>query len=292
MINDIDMSTESELKIVKQLTGVDDNRIEVSETGWTSRVYLIDGGKIVFKFPRNAKFREECKHEVAALKLIKEQNFSLNVPVLNWTTEDNSYFGFYGVEGKPLGTVIDELSHQQKIEIGTQLGKFLKQLHSIKADENIQTQTIEEQAKEYQDWYRKDRNLLKDFFSESELKKIDDFFTYEVPKCMTGTGELVFCHGDLDYNNTLINSENCVGVIDFGDVKLYDRSQDFRGMDDEVIRDAMISAYGGGEVISKAAAIATSKMIDVLNMLYCIDQNDLDGINNFLKRIREKILIP
>lgn len=285
------MSIENERKIVKQLTGADDKRIKVNEVGWTSRVYIIDGGKIVFKFPRNAKFCEECKHEIAALKLIKEQNFSLSVPVLIWTTEDNSYFGFYGVVGKPLGTVMDGLSEYQKIEIGTQLGGFLKQLHSIKSYEgNIKAQTLEEQAEEYQNWYRRDRDLLKDFFSESELKKIDNFFTCEVPKCMTGTGDLVFCHGDLDYNNTLINSENRVGVIDFGDARLYDRSQDFRGMDDHVLREAMIKAYGGGEVIRKEAAEATSKMIDVLNMLYCIDQNDLIGINNFLERIREKIL--
>jgi aminoglycoside phosphotransferase (APT) family kinase protein len=286
------MNIENELKIVKRLASVDDNRIEVNETGWTSRIYIIDGGKIVFKFPRNAEFQEECKQEITALKLIKEQNFSLSVPILNWTTEDNSYFGFYGVEGKPLGTVIDGLNEHQKIEIGTQLGGFLKQLHSIKSyDGNIKAQTLEEQAEEYQDWYRRDRDLLKDFFSEPELKKIDNFFTCEVPKCMMGTGDLVFCHGDLDYNNTLINGENRVGVIDFGDARLYDRSQDFRGMDDHVLREAMIKAYGGGEVISKEAAEATSKMIDVLNMLYCIEQKDLLSINNSLKRIKSKILI-
>lgn len=72
------MSEESEL------IGADNNRIKVSDTGWTSRVYIIDGGKIVFKLPHNAKFREECKQEIATLKLIKEQNFSLNVPMLNW----------------------------------------------------------------------------------------------------------------------------------------------------------------------------------------------------------------
>lgn len=283
------MSIKNELKIVKRLASVDDNRIEVNETGWTSRLYIIDGGRIVFKFPRNAKFQEECKQEIAALKLIKEQNFSLSVPILNWVVEDNSYFGFYGVVGKPLGTVIDELSEHQKNEIGTQLGGFLKQLHSIKNYGNIKAQTLEEQAEEYQDWYRRDRGLLKDFFLESELEKIDNFFACEVPKCMTGTGDLVFCHGDLDYNNTLINDENCVGVIDFGDARLYDRSQDFRGMDDHILREAMIKAYGGGEVISKEAAAATSKMIDVLNMLYCIEQKDLVGINNFLKRIKSKI---
>ena len=56
-----------EFEIVKRLTGVNElNRIEINEVGWTSRVYIIDGGKIVFKFPRSAKFREECKYEVAS----------------------------------------------------------------------------------------------------------------------------------------------------------------------------------------------------------------------------------
>ena len=284
------MSTKNELIIVKNLTGAEDNRIEVSETGWTSRVYIIDGGKVVFKFPRNAKFREECRQEVAALKLIKGQAFSLSVPILNWTAEDNAYFGYYGVEGKPLGEVIDGLNEQQKIEIGTQLGEFIKQLHSMKTFGDTKAQTLEEQTEEYQDWYRKDRDLLNDFFSESELKTIDDFFAHEVPKCMKGSSELVFCHGDLDYNNTLINSKNQAGVIDFGDARLYDRSQDFRGMDDEVLREAMIKAYDKGDVISKSAAEATSKMIDVLNMIYCIENKDSTGIEDSLKRIRLKIL--
>lgn len=285
------MIKNKEIAIVKKLTHInDEHRIVINEVGWTSRVYIVDSGKIVFKFPRNTKFREECKQEIATLKLIKEQNFSLSVPVLNWVAEDNSYFGYYGVEGKPLATVIDGLSEQQKTEIGTQLGGFLKQLHGIKNYGDIKSQTLEEQAEEYQDWYQKDRDSLKNFFCQPELKKIDNFFTCEVPKCMTGTGELVFCHGDLDYNNTLISGENRVGVIDFGDARLYDRSQDFRGMDDEVLREAMIRAYGGGEVINKEAADATSKMIDVLNMLYCIEQKDSIGITDYLERVKLKIL--
>ena len=284
------MSTENELKIVKRLTGVDDNQIEVIEIGWTSRVYVIGNGKVVFKFPRNAKFREESKHEVTVLELLKGQRFSVSVPVLNWTSPDNSFFGYYGVEGKPLGEVIDGLSEQQKVEIGMQMGYFIKQLHGIKEYSDIKAQTLDEQTEEYQEWYRKGHNLLKEIFSESELKTIDDFFENKVPKSMTGSGELVFCHGDLDYNNTLINSNNQVGVIDFGDARLYDKSQDFRGMDDEILRDAMIKAYGSGEVISKAAAVASSQMIDVLNLIYCIEQRDLEGINDYQKRIRAKIL--
>ncbi|MCL2766289.1 MAG: aminoglycoside phosphotransferase family protein, partial [Peptococcaceae bacterium] len=226
------LEIKDELEIVKRLTGVDDmNRIIINEIGWTSRTYIIDGGKIVFKFPRNAKFREECQHEITALKLIKKQTFNLSIPILNWTTEDNSYFGFYGVLGRPLREVIDSLSDEKKIEIGTQIGIFLRQLHEIVVCGDIKTQTLEEQALEYQNWYRKGRYLLTDYFNEAELQRIEEFFTHEVPNCMVGANELVFCHGDLDYNNTLIDSETQVGIIDFGDGGLYDRSQDFRGMD-------------------------------------------------------------
>lgn len=281
-----------EFEIVKQATSIiDKSRIEIIESGWTSRVYIVDGGKIVFKFPRNAKFREECKYEVATLNLLKKQEFCLSVPVLNWTTADNSYFGFYGVSGRPLREVINSLNEEQKIDIGTQIGKFLRQLHRVKISGYIRTQTLEEQVLEYQEWYRKGRALLTELFNEAELNKIDDFFANEVPKCMVGAGDLVLCHGDLDYNNTLIDSGNRVGIIDFGDAGAYDRSQDFRGMDDEILLGAMMKAYGNDEVIDKVAARTTSKMIDVLNLIYCIENNYIDGtdsVEKFLKRVRQR----
>ncbi|MCL2253383.1 MAG: aminoglycoside phosphotransferase family protein [Lachnospiraceae bacterium] len=283
-----------ELEIVKRLSGTnDERRIEINEVGWTSRVYVVDSGKVVFKFPRSKKFREECRHEVSALKLLGEREFCLRVPVLNRTAEDGSYFSFYGVEGIPLREVIDGLSEEQKIEIGTQIGAFLRQLHGITNYGDMRAQTLEEQTVEYQNWYNKGRGLLTEFFNETELLMIDDFFMHEVPRCMVGTGEPVFCHGDLDYNNTLIDSENRVGIIDFGDAGLYDRSQDFRGIEDEILRESMIRAYGGDEVISKTAAEATSKMIDVLNLIYCIENNYVDGVENIdncLKQVKLKIL--
>ena len=288
------LDMKDELETVMRLTGIgEEDRIQTCEIGWTSRVYIIDGGKIVFKFPRNVKFREDCKYEVAALKLLREQEFDVRVPVLNWTTEDNSYFGFYGVEGKPLREVISDLSEDQIQEIGSQLGKFLRQLHGIKICGDVKAQTLEEQVLEYQNWYRKGRDFLIAFFSEADLMGIDDFFAHEVPKCMVGANELVFCHGDLDYNNTLISIETRVGIIDFGDAGLYDRSQDFRGMDDEILRESMIKSYDDDEVISKAAAEATSKMIDVLNLIYCIENKYINGVTNIkncLKQVRLKIL--
>ena len=281
---------ESQLKIVRRLADVsNETQIEVNEVGWTSRVYVVDDGNIVFKFPRSAKFRDECKYEIATLKLLKEENFNLHIPVLNWVAEDNLYFGFYGVKGTPLREIIGNLTEAQKNDIGTQIGKFLRQLHSIKNYDDMRSKTLEEQAQEYQNWYIKGRKLLTRFLNKTEIKKIDDFFANEVPASMRGRSKLVLSHGDLDYNNTLIDDKNRVGIIDFGDAHLYDRSQDFRGIEDEVILLAMMESYGDKAVINKTAAQTTAKMIAVLNLIYCIENNLVSGVETIektLKRVR------
>lgn len=160
----------------------------------------------------------------------------------------------------------------------------MKQLHSITDYGEINTQTPTEQTAEYTEMYQKDRNLLEAFFDASELNIIDDFFAHDVPMCMTGSGELVFCHGDLDYNNTLVDDKNHVGVIDFDDAGLYDQSQDFRGMDDDMLREAMMKAYGGDEILNLAAAKVTSKMIDILNLPYIIKSRDAVERDECIKR--------
>ena len=84
-----------------------------------------------------------------------------------------------------------------------------------------------------------------------------------------------------------------VYIIDFGDAGLYDRSQDFRGMYDEILLEAMMNAYGGDEIVSREASITTSKMIDVLNLIHCVENNYTDGVDNIdscLKQVRLNIL--
>lgn len=282
-----DPEIDNEIALVKQLSGVvDKNRITISEIGWTSRTYIVDAGRIVFKFPRDEEYKNEARKEIAVLDLLKKQRFSISIPILNWITEDMSYFGFYGVVGRPLQDVIDDLSEDEKESIGVQLGEFLKQLHSITDHGELSAQTLEEQVEEYQEMYQADRSLLEPFFNDRELKTLDEFFIHEVKECMKGSGELVLCHGDLDYNNTFIDSECHVGVVDFGDAGLYDRSQDFKGIEDRTIREAMMKAYGDEGVISLEAAEATAKMIDILNLPYIIKNRSVEERDECIARIK------
>ena len=99
------MKKSRELAIVKERTNInDENRIALNEIGWTSRVYIVDNGRFVFKFLKSKKYQEELGHEINILKLIKDYVFNVNIPLINWLREDNAYVGFYGMNGKSITT--------------------------------------------------------------------------------------------------------------------------------------------------------------------------------------------
>ena len=226
----------------------------------------------MFKFPRSEKHKAECRHEAEMVEIVSKCEFDVSVPRLYKAAADGAYFGYFGVSGVPLSDVMPTLSDSRKEDIGRQLGGFLRQLHGITEYGELEELTPQEQVREYSEIYQKGRRKLCGYFSGDEMRKLDKFFADEVPKCMNGIGETVFSHGDLGGNNILIDSGNRVGVIDFGDAGLYDITQDFRGIEDEVVLSAMTKAYGRGEILSRADAAATAKMIDVLCLIYYIDE--------------------
>lgn len=172
------MNKNKELAIVKNLTQIDDeHRIVLNEIGWTSRVYIVDDGKFVFKFPRGRKWQEECEHEFHILKLISEYEFNVNLPVIKWLGENTSYAGFHGVEGKSMTTEsIDKLSETQKREVGTQIGLFLKKLHTIDYKGESPTNESSE-IESFQKLFFKKKRTLKRHFNDNELHTIEELVT-------------------------------------------------------------------------------------------------------------------
>ena len=53
-----------EKKIVSSLTGVRLEEIVYNDIGWTSRIYVINQGEIVFKFPRTQEIIREYMKEI------------------------------------------------------------------------------------------------------------------------------------------------------------------------------------------------------------------------------------
>jgi aminoglycoside phosphotransferase (APT) family kinase protein len=278
-----------ELKIVKALTKVsDENHIVLNDIGWTSRVYIVDGGDYVFKFLKNNMYQEELEHEINILKLIKNHEFKVHIPFICWVGEDSAYLGFRGVKGKSMTTkIVNDLSEAQKRNVGTQIGLFIKKLHAIDykgTSPNSENHVIEELVESY----RKRKRTLKKYFNENELASIDKLVT-DFPEKSANYGiEEVFSHGDLGYNNIVLSNHLEVGVIDFGDACMLDKSYDFIGLEDDVILEAAISAYGGDSVLKEKISIRR-QLLPLMEMLFLMDRKATEEIEKCAGKMRENI---
>ena len=285
------MEKRKELKIVKELTNVNDKRrIVLNDIGWTSRVYIIDDGEFVFKFLKNKKYQEELEHETNILKLIKNHEFNISIPLIGWIGEDNAYIGFKGMTGKSMTTeIINELSEEQKRKIGTQIGIFIKKLHAI--DYNGKSPNSENNVIEwFLESFRKRKRTLKKYFNENELTSIEKLLTSLPEKSAKYGIEEVFCHGDLGYNNIILSDNLEVGIIDFGDAGNLDKSYDFIGLEDDVMLDAAILAYGGDNVLKEKVAIRR-QLLPLMEMLFLIDRRDKVEIEKCAGKMRENLKI-
>jgi len=283
------MEKRKELKIVKELSNVNDKkRIVINDIGWTSRVYIIDDGEFVFKFLKNKRYQEELEHETNILKLLKNQEFNLSIPLISRVGEGNAYIVFKGITGRSMtAEAISELSEEQKRNIGSQIGIFIKKLHAI--DYNGKSPNSESNVIEWLlDSSRRKMHTLKKYFNENELAYIQKLIA-ELPEKSAKYGiEEVFSHGDLGYHNIILSDHLEVGIIDFGDAGYLDRSNDFIGLEDDVMLDAAISAYGGDHVL-KEKVVIRRQLLPLMKMLFLIDRRDKVKIEKCAAKIRENL---
>ena len=104
------------------------------ETGWDSRVYIVEGS-YVFKFPRKDKVKQGYAKEIAALKFVNTIETTITFPLVVREHPDNEYFGYQIVPGRSLQDSVDTLKPATRQMIGQVLDSFLKQFHRSKLAE-------------------------------------------------------------------------------------------------------------------------------------------------------------
>jgi aminoglycoside phosphotransferase (APT) family kinase protein len=276
---------EAQKRQVQALTGADIGLIVFNELGWTSRVYIVDGGQFVVKFPRQASVKKEYAQEVKIYTLLKQlQHPSVQVPRLRLTHPDNDYIGYEGIEGVELDSVAKSLSEQELQTIGKAIGGFLKQLHTLDLEDPYVV-GVDAEIKQFQEAYKDSLSVLQKQLPEAALTKIDTFINHDMPAEMLRLGSKpVLCHGDLGYWNIILKPDGQIGVIDFGDVGYYDQSKDLCGLSDAASLDAALAEYGDSAELRQKIAIR-QQSIPFLDLRYYTKKNDEANIRKTVATI-------
>lgn len=270
-----------EIAIARKLAGLNASALVVhNEVGWTSRVYLVNGGQYCFKFPRSKVARQEYAHEIAGLRMLQGVLRDVQLPEIRWVHPRNAYFGYAGIQGSAL----DQSSGWDRGRVGCRLGRFLKQLHTLELS-GLPTISLEDEIRQFQSRYRLGKEVIQQHLSRTQQSQLRSLVHQELPSTLVRLGsEPALCHGDLGYWNILAKPDGEVGVIDFGDIGYYDRSKDFIGMQDAPVLDSALQEYGDRLRLRQKIAVR-QRMLPILELPFYIGKQDGAAITKTLARI-------
>ncbi len=279
---------EQEKSQVKEIANLSDNdKVTLNDSGWDSRVYVINDGQYIIKFPRSEKIRARYSSQIKALELASGIISGVTVPKVLWQDPYYRYFGYAGIAGLPLAKVLPELDSATKEHIGEVLGYFLSQFHQLRL-EDARLMSIDQEIIQVQDWYQKGLNLTGKFFTTEEQNRLDTL-VYDIwPSQLNSLGgSKKLCHGDFHFDNIFYSQNTGVGVIDFGDVCKADPSKDFADFSDNLIFEAAIKSYGSDDNKLRDKIRLREEMTRIITMTAQLMKHDNQAAKETIANIKE-----
>lgn len=272
---------DEELQTVSKLTGVNQRKIKFSDDGFLSRGYIIDNGRIVFKFKR--KLDVSYKNEIKMLNFVNSLNLNINLQKVGWISEDDNYLGIYGVIGKSLESL--NLTDDKREAYGKQIGSFLQKLHSVEF-QDAEKLSVNEELEAWQDRFEGSKDLLSHYFSSEEIEKMNDFVFSTAPTRLSSLGKnMVFSHGDLGMGNIFVDDNDKIGIIDFSESVYLDEAADFMDIEDDRLCQEVLNAYNADNTLREKVAIRrTFRPMFVIGTYRNRPENE---IMRFVNKIRE-----
>lgn len=276
----------AEIERIKNLTGVEEGQIHFRDDGFMSRGYLIDDGRIVFKFKKRPD--TTYVYEAQNLDYLNRQDLGIHLQKVAFKAADDSYLGIYGVPGTSLEQY--PLNGASRIAIGRQLGEFLRKLHALKPKTEL-VYPLDSLIRAWQARYARAKKTLANYFDTGELARIDRLMMEEMPDTLHALGEkMVFSHADLGDGNILIDRDGKIGVIDFSESGYIEEASDFMDLTDDALCSIMLDAYGADADLRKK--VDMQRRIRPIFVLDVYAQRDENSVEKLIQQICRRNNLP
>jgi len=194
-------------------------------------VIIILDEKIIFRFPKDKKYKSAFENEIQLLHYLKKK-VKVGIPEYNYISKDKSIAGYDMVRGRELtASRFRLLSASEKDTVAKQVAEFISMLHatpkSVITKHNVQS---ENQEKNYKNLVRDVKKLLFPRLRKQDIQAIEEYFA-ELKDALDHTYPNALTHNDLTSAHILWDSNNKqVNIIDFSDRAFGDPAIDFSGL--------------------------------------------------------------
>ncbi|MFZ0965735.1 MAG: aminoglycoside phosphotransferase family protein [Candidatus Bathyarchaeia archaeon] len=197
--------------------------------GWDHVIVILDG-KIVFRTPKDSRYKNELKNEIQLLHYLKKK-VEVGIPEYNYVSRDRSLAGYNMLMGRELtASRFRRLNASEKGILAKRLAKFITALHAtpkyvikkfhVKSDN---------QQKLYKELVRDTKLLLFPRLRKKDVQLIEQYFA-ELKTALDHNFPNALVHNDLTGEHILWDAKNKqINIIDFSDRAFGDPASDFTG---------------------------------------------------------------
>jgi aminoglycoside 2''-phosphotransferase len=197
--------------------------------GWDHLVIILDG-KIVFRTPKDSRYKNKLKYEIELLSYLKKK-VKVGIPEYNYVSKDRSLAGYNMLMGCELSASrFRRLNSDEKEIVAKLLAEFVTILHETPKSviEKLHVES-DDQQKLYKQLVNSTKKYLYPRLCKTDIQLIERYFS-ELSDTLYHNFANTLVHNDLITEHILWDAKNRqINIFDFSDRTLGDPAGDFAG---------------------------------------------------------------
>ena len=216
-------------QIKKEFPHLEWKKFRFLTNGWDHVIAVLDE-KLIFRFPREVRYREKLRNEIQLLEFLKKR-LSVGIPQYTFVSKDMSFAGYKMLNGQETrSTYYKQLTSSEKEAFTKQIANFLTRLH-LTPDSVISkfNMSVDNPSRDFKRFADNTKKLLFPHLSKREITAIQGYLDELEITIDHSKYSNVLIHDDLAWKHILWDSQK-VNIIDFSDHKFGDPARDFTGL--------------------------------------------------------------